>query len=209
MIDIARLASLQAKLVVLWHQDSIRNDYLDFEALVVSNHEINFRLWHEEDRARDPIATDSIIADVKRSIDRLNQQRADSIERIDAALESQLEPNLSAAALSPAQYSALPQNTETAGSVLDRLSILALRIFHLEEQQQRAEVTPELRTRVNQSLGVANQQRANLIRSAGELIDDLFQLRKRHVTFRQLKMYNDPDLNPAIYGRTDVLVKPK
>ncbi len=213
MIDIASLTSLQANLVSLWHQQAIRNDYEGFPELVVANHEINFRLWHEEDQARDPLASDSVIANVKRAIDRLNQQRANSIEQLDEHLADQLTASRQGTSereqLGPGTPIQSPpgstsatkilQNTETMGSVLDRLSILALRLYHLQEQLERSELTPQLRDRLVQSLGIASQQRQNLIESAQQLVEDLFAGRKRHVTFRQLKMYNDPQLNPAIY----------
>ena len=193
-IQIASLVDLQSNAVIKWHSEPIVNDARSFEALVLANHEINFRLWHEEDQARDPSASDNVIAQVKRRIDRLNQQRADAIEQLDNAIAD-------AIAEQPLTVDAsLPMNTETPGSAIDRLSILALRIFHLAEQCQRLEIDDAARNRVTVSLRIAEQQRANIANSLQILIDDLFSGRKRHQTFRQLKMYNDPELNPVIYS---------
>jgi len=193
VISAARLSTLQTEAVARWHVDPISCDNREFDALVLANHEINFRLWHEEDQARDPGATDAIIAQVKRRIDRLNQQRSDSIEHLDNAI---------ADAISAADVTvdpALPLNTETPGSAIDRLSILALRIFHLAEQCDRPEIDNAARGRVTVSLRIAEQQRTNLELSLQQLCDDLFAGVKQHQTFRQLKMYNDPELNPVIY----------
>jgi len=196
VISAARLSTLQTEAVARWHVDPISCDNREFDALVLANHEINFRLWHEEDQARDPGATDAIIAQVKRRIDRLNQQRSNSIEQLDNAI---------ADAISAADITidlTLPLNTETPGSAIDRLSILALRVFHLAEQCHRPEVHDTARGRVTVSLCIAEQQRTNLADSLEQLIEDLFAGRKRHQTFRQLKMYNDPELNPVIYRYT-------
>lgn len=198
MFDIAQLAALQTDAVARWHVEPITNDADAFDALVLDNHELNFRLWHEEDRARDPSASDSIIAQVKRQIDRLNQQRSDSIERLDNAVADAIRSQVKHPDPS------LPMNTETPGSAIDRLSILALRIFHLSEQVQRLEMDESSRQRVRGSLQIAVHQRLNLSVSLQHLMDDLLAVRKRHQTFCQLKMYNDPQLNPAIYQHREL-----
>src|SRR6185503_15399300 len=97
----------------------------------------NYRLWHEEDKARSPTASDAEIAQVKRAIDKLNQQRNDWIEKLDDWITEEL------ARLHVAAPATAPQNTETLGSTIDRLSILALRIYHLIEQRDRADATAE------------------------------------------------------------------
>ena len=93
----------------------------------------------------------------------------------------------------------VPLNTEPLGSTIDRLGILALRIYHLREQIQREDATDEHRERVGQKLYVATIQHDELVRAAQSLADDLFAGRKRHLAVRQLKMYNDPALNPYLY----------
>jgi hypothetical protein len=192
-IAIFHLVGLQVKAVRKWHSQPIQNDGSGFNALVLVNHEINFRLWHEEDQARDPEATDAVIAQVKRRIDRLNQQRSDSIESLDNAISEMLLRQLATV------DSSQPMNTETPGSAIDRLSILSLRIFHLDEQCKRLDIDDALRNRVTVALQIAEQQRLNLSVSLQQLIEDLLAGRKRHCTFHHLKMYNDPELNPKIY----------
>jgi hypothetical protein len=197
VLNIARLVELHSETVARWHREPVSFVAEGLNALVLANHEINFRLWHEEDDARDPVATDTVIANVKRRIDRLNQQRNDSIERLDVFIEEALQAeNIQA---SPTR----PLNTETIGSAIDRLSILALRIYHLAEQAARIELDDAARSRVSASHEIAVMQRVRLMTSAQELCDDLFAGRKRHQPFRQLKMYNDPSLNPAIYKRQE------
>ncbi len=196
MIRISDIVDLQSDLVARWHVSPVINSATSFHQLVVANHEINFLLWHEEDLARDPVATDSVIAGVKRRIDRLNQRRNDSIEGIDNAIVEML----SSQGIAP--DATVPLNTETPGSAIDRLSILALRIFHFEEQVIRTGVDAAFLSRVKTSLQIALAQRLNLATSLQQLIDDLYAGRKRHQTFRQLKMYNDPTLNPVVYQQS-------
>lgn len=192
VISISNVTQLQDDAVVRWHVTPISNECVDFDGLVLANHEINFRLWHEEDQARDPTATDAQIATVKRNIDRLNQMRSHAIERIDDAIVEQITKIGKPA-------STAPMNTETPGSAIDRLSILSLRIFHLVEECNRDGFNHATQLRVTQSLQTAKQQQANLATSLQQLIEELFTGKKRHQTFRQLKMYNDPELNPVIY----------
>lgn len=202
MIDIVQLVALQSAAVARWHLEPMTNDGEGFDRLVLANHQVNFRLWHEEDQARDPAASDSTIAQVKRRIDGLNQQRSDSIEQLDSAVADVLAGERAAV------DRALPMNTETPGSAIDRLSILALRIFHLDEQSQRAQRDESSRQRVRHSLQIAAQQRHDLAESLQQLLHDLRAGRKRHQAFRQLKMYNDPELNPAIYQHHHRQAKP-
>jgi len=192
VISISNVIQLQNEAVARWHEQPIVNECVGFDGLVMANHEINFRLWHEEDQARDPAATDAKIASVKRAIDGLNQMRSHSIERMDDAIAESI-PSANELAISA------PMNTETPGSAIDRLSILSLRIFHLAEECNRANVSDEVRKRVTASCHIAQQQQSSLATSLQQLIDDLHTGKKRHQTFRQLKMYNDPELNPVIY----------
>lgn len=195
MIDVKTITDLHRTTVRRWHQQEIDNPYQGFLAAVCDQHERNFRLWHQEDIARSPDAGDTEIAKVKRAIDRLNQQRNDRIEQLDDALISQL----ASAEARPARNARL--NTETPGSVIDRLSILALRLFHLQEQTAREDVDDQHRQGVRRKLSICQEQYADLSESLIELLDDVFAGRKRLKIYRQFKMYNDPTLNPYLYNR--------
>jgi hypothetical protein len=184
---------LHQETVARWHREPTSNPFQDLLGVVCQQHEYNFLLWHEEDLARSPDASDNRIAKVKRAIDGYNQLRNDWIERIDEALLGQL------AAAGAVPRSGARLNTETPGSAVDRLSIMALRIFHLEEQLERDDVGPQHVEKVTARLDRCRTQRADLGQSLAELLEDLLAGRKLLKVYRQLKMYNDPTLNPAIY----------
>jgi hypothetical protein len=190
--SVVRLTQIQIDLVDRWHRESIDQPDDGFAGLVCRQHACNFRLWHQEDAARKASATDAEIAGVKRSIDKLNQARHDLIEQIDDALTEQL------AAANVSAMPAAPINTETPGSAIDRLSIMSLRLFHYREQLDRDDVDESHRESVRQRIELCERQHADLSQSLQELLDDIFAGRKRHQTYRQLKMYNDPTLNPQI-----------
>ncbi len=194
---VSELTQLQIDTVALWHQQPIANEYDGFKQLVCKQHEFNYRLWHEEDTARSPSATDEEIANVKRAIDKLNQQRNDMIEKVDDALTEVLD----AGGITPADGA--PINTETPGSAIDRLSIMSLRLYHYQEQHDRADADAEHRQKVADRIALCQQQHADLSQSLQELIDAIFAGKKQHKTYRQMKMYNDPSLNPAIYNASE------
>ncbi len=191
--SVDRLTSIQVAAVARWHRQPLDNPYEGFEALVCNQHQFNFRLWHEEDLARSPSASDHQIAEVKRAIDKLNQARNDLIEQIDDALTDQL----SQLDVATAEDAAI--NTETPGSAIDRLSIMALRLYHYREQLDREQVDDSHRMTVKSRIELCQQQHADLSRSLQQLLDDIFAGKKQHKTYRQMKMYNDPALNPKIY----------
>jgi hypothetical protein len=193
MFSLAAVTTLHQDCIVRWHSSPIDNPYSGFLAIVCEQLSYNFQLWHEEDKARSPSASDTEIAQVKRAIDKLNQRRNDWIEKLDDWITEELDRQGVVA------QSDAPQNTETLGSAIDRLSILSLRIYHLAEQLQRSDATDEHRESVGRKLAVALVQRDDLQRSTQQLADDIAAGRKRHKTYRQMKMYNDPALNPYLY----------
>ncbi|MBI2826186.1 MAG: DUF4254 domain-containing protein [Planctomycetia bacterium] len=194
MFRIQDVLDLHASTVALWHREETRNPYHGFLQVVCEQHKFNFLLWHEEDIARSPQASDSQMAQVKRAIDRYNQQRNDCIERLDLFLID----SLSRDGLAPAADARL--NTETPGSAIDRLSILALRIYHLQEQIDRADATGEHRHKAADRLAICQTQRTDLAGALAELVADVAAGRKRLKVYRQLKMYNDPTMNPYLYA---------
>jgi hypothetical protein len=196
MIQVDEITQLQHRMVACWHEnDHLENPYDGFLELVCRQHEQNFRLWHEEDIARSPDAGDEEIAQVKRNIDQLNQQRNDFIEKLDATLIALMQQE-------GIVESAAPLNTETPGSAIDRLSIMSLRIYHMREQMHREDATEAHRDKAARRLSVCREQHADLSRSLEELLADLFTGRKRLKVYRQFKMYNDPTMNPYLYNTT-------
>ena len=153
----------------------------------------NFLLWHQEDIARSPDVGDAKIAEVKRKIDGYNQNRNDWIEKIDDWLTDKLE----AADCQPNQDA--PMNTETPGSVVDRMSIMALRIYHMQEQLQRDDASEEHIEKVEQKLAVCFIQLDELAAALEHLLTNIEAGTVRHRTYRQFKMYNDPTMNPYLY----------
>ena len=160
---------------------------------IADNHRCNGLLWDEEDRARRTDVPDSAIAASKRAIDGYNQERNDAIERIDSVLLAQL------AGVKP-----LPgawHNSETAGSMVDRLSILALKTHHMRLQTLRADADPEHIAQCSDKLARLRLQRDDLARCFDTLLGAAAEGRAFWRIYRQFKMYNDPTLNPYLYGK--------
>jgi hypothetical protein len=162
-----------------------------FEQLVLDQHMANFDLWHQEDMARDPDASDHTITLVKHEIDRLNQRRNDLAEKLDLALLAELSP------LDPT----LPLHSETPGLMIDRLSILALKHFHTAEEATRPGASDEHHERNRTRLALLDEQRSDLAGCLDSLWQDVLAGRRRFKLYRQLKMYNDPSLNPVLYRK--------
>jgi hypothetical protein len=199
LIDVARLVTLHDGAVERWHAQPVAVG--ESEPLwreIQTNHARNFELWHEEDQARDPDAPDAVIARVKRAIDRLNQARNDAMERIDETVRSSLGAGSAGEA---ATVDARPLHSETVGSIVDRLSILSLKIFHMREQAERPDADAEHRRTCAAKLAVLLEQRGDLAAALAALADDLAAGRKRFKVYRQMKMYNDPALNPVLHKR--------
>lgn len=167
-------------------------------ALAQQQHRKNFDLWHEEDKARAPEVADSQIATVKRAIDKLNQQRNDLIEKLDEFIWGQLQLRK----IEPRKDAAW--NSETPGSVIDRLSIISLKVFHMREQTERLDATKDHLAKCKDRLAVLLRQQEDLATALQRLLNDLFSGEKEMKIYRQFKMYNDPSLNPAIYGAKKV-----
>jgi hypothetical protein len=155
------------------------------------NHRCNCRLWAEEDQARRRDVPDSAIAANKRSIDALNQQRNDAIEKIDESLLALLP--------APERAADARLNSETAGAMIDRLSILALKVYHMRIQTERRDAGEEHLETSRSRLARLTVQRADLAGCFDALLADCVAGRARFKVYRQFKMYNDPTLNPYLY----------
>ena len=194
MIDGKTIRALHDHLTKKWHaaapQEADAADSLN--GLIEQQHLSNFLLWHEEDRARDPAASDAAIAAVKRSIDRTNQRRNNLTEALDDQLLRELG----------AQNAEAPLSSETTGMMIDRLSILALKMFHTREEVDRASATDAHRARNRERLAILLSQADDLTQCLDETVAAVRSGAKRVKLYRQLKMYNDPDLNPVLYTGT-------
>jgi hypothetical protein len=195
MFSACEITKLHDQLTERWHVDSTympASDATPFFDQITRHHRANFDLWHIEDEARTPGATDSDLAGVKRRIDRTNQLRNDLAEQVDLALLDHLAtlalPNTSA-----------PLNSESPGLIIDRLSILSLKIYHTREEAQRSDAPPGHAERNEARLAILEEQRADLAGCLDALWRETLAGTRRFKLYRQLKMYNDPTLNPAIY----------
>ncbi|HEY6966394.1 MAG TPA: DUF4254 domain-containing protein [Burkholderiales bacterium] len=159
---------------------------------IEDNHRNNNLLWAEEDLARRRHAPEAEIAGNKRAIDRYNQQRNDAIERIDEELfRFFFDKHFPERAR---------QNSETPGAMIDRLSILSLKIHHMRLQTLRTDVDRAHVEECAGKLNRLNEQRADLAGCLDRLLEECARGESRFKIYRQFKMYNDPRLNPAVYG---------
>ena len=191
MVDAASITRMHAERTQGWHGDAPEPRYVGLLAMAMAQHRANFDLWHEEDKARDPQAADAEIARVKHAIDGLNQRRNDLVEQMDEWLLGEFG----------VQNGDAPLHSETPGLMIDRLSILALKIFHTEEESVRASASDEHRQRNQRRLAMLVEQRDDLAGCLDALLREVRQGARRFKLYRQLKMYNDPELNPVLYGQ--------
>ena len=148
--------------------------------------------WHLEDIIRNPSIDPVEALSIKRRIDASNQERTDLVEQIDDFFLEQFRQITS--------QTDARINTESPAWAIDRLSILALKIYHMEEQVQRKDVAEAHLHSVRYKLQVLLTQRKDLTQAIGDLLEDLQAGRRIMKVYRQMKMYNDPSLNPVLYG---------
>ena len=192
-ITVGTIDALLTHLVAHWHDFEVEHSEEGLRGRICDLHRFNFLLWHEEDIARSPEVTDGRIAQVKRAIDRYNQARNDAIEKVDDCLIAEL------AARGVLAGPDAPAATETPGAAIDRLSILELRRYHMREQMQRADATAEHKAKAAARMDVLDQQRDHLMAALGRLLGEIFAGQRPLRVFRQMKMYNDPTMNPYMY----------
>jgi hypothetical protein len=195
MLNLTEIPVLHDQLTTRWHQQAFEIWWAPgdgWTSLVARQHLANFELWHTEDEARTPGATDADLARVKRRIDETNQRRNDLSEQIDQALLNLLtEQGL------PRENA--PLHSESPGLMIDRLSILALKLFHTREETERADAPAGHATRNRERLAILTEQRGDLAECLARLWEETLAGTSRFKLYRQLKMYNDPALNPAVY----------
>lgn len=196
-LDLIQLAEAFDKCIAFWHTDpaSYTDAPVVLNPIALELAYRNYQLWHEEDKARRTDVPDSAIAQVKRNIDRFNQQRNDLIEKLDEAILAWVQSGVK---MDPS----LPINSETPGSIVDRISILSLKTFHMQEDTLRDDVSDEHRERSKGRLAILRIQRADLETALGLLIAEYRAGTKQMKLYRQFKMYNDPSLNPEVYRST-------
>ena len=149
--------------------------------------------WHFEDIIRDPNINPDAALVLKRRIDKSNQDRTDLVELIDSYFLDKYKD------VTPVEGATI--NTESPAWAIDRLSILALKIYHMRKEVERTDTTPEHHAQCEKKLNVLLEQRKDLSTAIDQLIADIEAGRKYMKVYKQMKMYNDPALNPVLYGQ--------
>jgi uncharacterized protein DUF4254 len=176
-----------------WAKSGAREHAAGLWLAIEDNHRCNCLLWDEEDLARRRNVPDAEIAANKRAIDGYNQRRNDAIERMDEELLNFFkEINSEGARL----------HSETPGAMVDRLSILSLKIHHMRLQTLRSDVARAHVEECQAKLNRLNEQRTDLASCLDRLLAEIERGEARFKVYRQFKMYNDPALNPAVYGES-------
>lgn len=163
------------------------------EATLFAKNWIDAVQWHLEDIIRDPAIDPVEALALKRRIDRSNQDRTDMVEEIDTYFREKY------AGVTPAPDATI--NTESPAWALDRLSILALKIYHMAREVERTDASPEHIAKCQAKLDILLQQEQDLTTAIDQLLDDIAAGRKYMKVYRQMKMYNDPATNPILYKK--------
>jgi hypothetical protein len=176
--------NVDAMIEIPFHENSL-------EALLYKKCWIDTVQWHLEDIIRDPQIDNANGILIKRRIDQSNQDRTDLVEQIDDWMNNELT------AIQPLETARL--NTESIAWVLDRISILCLKLFHMKEQTERDDADDAHLNKCKLKYSVLLEQEKDMIQSYDELLEDI-EAGKRYVkVYRQMKMYNDQSLNPVLY----------
>mgnify|MGYP000113951714 CR=1 FL=1 len=149
--------------------------------------------WHMEDIIRNPAIEPTEGLVIKRRIDKSNQDRTDLVELIDSFFLDQYK-----------NVKVLPNatiNTESPAWAIDRLSILILKIYHMQQEVDRSDATPEHKGKCEEKLRILLEQKKDLCVALDQLLADIGAGRKYMKVYKQMKMYNDPALNPVLYGK--------
>lgn len=149
--------------------------------------------WHYEDIIRNPDIDPSEALTLKRRIDKSNQDRTDLVEQIDSYFRDKYK-----------DVKVMPDariNTESPAWAIDRLSILALKIYHMKEQVERQDASAEHIAKCKAKLDVLQEQQVDLSTAIDQLLEDIEAGRKYMKVYRQMKMYNDPSTNPVLYRK--------
>ena len=173
----------------------ITNPFPDgsFESLLYVKNWIDTVQWHLEDIIRNPGIDPEVGLQIKRRIDKSNQDRTDTVEKID---DHFLE------AFRQIKYDQRARiNSETPAWLLDRMSILMLKIFHMKEQTERTDVSRDHIEKCTHKLNILLEQKNDMQQAFDELIEDIQLGNRKFKVYRQMKMYNDSSLNPMLYGR--------
>lgn len=188
----SKITHLHSNSILRWKSAGIDYQHQDFYLLVEENHAFNYQLWHAEDRARREDQGFEFVYLAKREIDRCNQLRNNRMEAMDEWLFNQLQP---------AAFNQCPVHSESPGMIIDRLSILSLKSYHMSLQTQREEVSEEHRRGCAHKLMIIHQQLEQLSQCFSELLDAVNTKQRTFRIYQQFKMYNDPTLNPELYCR--------
>jgi hypothetical protein len=191
-INAETIVQRQMEWIHRWHEAPTPPRQDDPWPAIERNHRMNFDVWHAEDEARRDDLGPVGLRDAKRIIDRCNQSRNDAIEQFDVWLLVQLPP---------ARENA-PLHSETAGMIVDRLSILALKIYHMRIEAARASADDAHRRKCAQKCAVLEEQHSDLKRCLQTLVEEMLAGTRQCKLYRQFKMYNDSSLNPQLYQKS-------
>jgi len=191
----AHILSVFQKSIADWHKEEkpYPNPYKEgsFEAILYEKNHTDTIQWHIEDEIRRPDLPLEEIVRLKRMIDKLNQKRTDLVELIDDFIQELLTHVV------PREDAKL--NSESPAWLIDRMSILELKIWHMKEQTERVDVDANHLQKSQERLRVLLEQRQDLSQCLDELIADYLLGIKKFKVYRQMKMYNDKETNPALY----------
>ncbi|HEY1047160.1 MAG TPA: DUF4254 domain-containing protein [Bacteroidia bacterium] len=193
MIDIKKILEQQLNEVRDWHVEmQLTETELPWK-FIEENNQWNFKLWHEEDIARIKDIDPMRIVEAKRNIDQYNQARNNAMEKIDEWILSYLETN--------GIVAGDKIHSETPGMMIDRLSIMTLKKYHMQEEVDRTDASEEHRAKCAARVEVLTEQIGDLSNALAGVLSDLLASKLRFKVYRQFKMYNDPSLNPQLYKR--------
>ncbi|MBL7838251.1 MAG: DUF4254 domain-containing protein [Bacteroidetes bacterium] len=193
MINVNKILELQLQKVTEWHNEmKLSEENLPWKFIEENTH-WNFMLWHEEDIARIKDIDPMRIVEAKRNIDKYNQARNNAMEKIDEWVLSFLESNQ----IQPGAKI----HSETPGMMIDRLSIMTLKKYHMQEEVDRPDASEEHKNKCADRVKVLSEQMSDLSEALAEVFNALQNSTLRFKVYRQFKMYNDPSLNPQLYKR--------